>query len=96
MCHTLCDTSGRVCGLRGISQQQQPSPSAAVGAAAGEADGSEGGAVAGQGGTAAAAVEGVLDDDELDAIDELTAALMELSTGLEGVPGQGGPSASQL
>jgi hypothetical protein len=29
-----------------------------------------------------------IDDDELDAIDELTAALLDLSTGLEGPPGK--------
>jgi hypothetical protein len=48
---------------------------------------------AGAAASAAAAGGGGIDDDELDAIDELTAALLELTSGLEATPGQGSSAA---
>jgi len=71
---------------------QQPPPGSTAGAAAD--DGGEGEAATGQ--SAAAAADAGVDVDELDAIDELTAALMELSSGLESLPGQGAASTQQV
>jgi hypothetical protein len=73
-----------------------PLPQQQSAAAAAEGTGGSEAAAATATTAAAAAVEAMLDGDELDAIDELTAALMELSSGLESMPGQGSASAAQV
>jgi hypothetical protein len=78
-----------------------PTVSSAAAAAGGEEGGQQGSeAATGQQdaitGAAGGAAAGGVSDDELDAIDELTAALMELSSGLDEAPGQGSNAATQM